>query len=193
MQANTKLLGESIYIRHFCISDALDLLAVRTKNRLFLQPFEPLLDDSHFTLDTQAQFIETAKWKLQQDRSYSFGIFIKDTHELIGRITLDNVVRGIWQNCTLGYFLDKAENGKGYTTQAAQLALQFAFSNVGLHRVQAAVMPNNAASLRVLEKVGFHYEGLAEYYLKINGTWEHHQIYSMTFEHWQRVNGSTFR
>lgn len=118
MQTFPSLLGDSIFIRHFTMNDASDLLSLRKQNHLFLQPFEPLLEDSHFTLEAQQEFIHTSHWKQEKDISYSFGIFTNNTHQLIGRVNLSNVVRGVWQNCTLGYFLDEAENKKGYTTQA---------------------------------------------------------------------------
>lgn len=70
-------------------------------------------------------------------------------------------------------------------TEAVTLAVRYCFNDAGLHRVQAAVMPRNAASIRVLEKAGFRYEGFSEYYLKINGNWEHHNIYSLTREYWK--------
>lgn len=78
-------------------------------------------------------------------------------------------------------------NGRGYMTDAVRLAVAFAFEHANLHRVQAAVMPRNIGLIRVLGKVGFRYEGFAEYYLKINGVWEHHNIYSITREFWPGV------
>ncbi|MGW9530803.1 GNAT family N-acetyltransferase [Paenibacillus terrae] len=86
---------------------------------------------------------------------------------------------------TLDYFLDEQYNGQGFTTEAVRLALKFAFGPGGLRRVQAGVMPRNKGSIQVLEKVGFRYDGFAEYYLKINGVWEHHNLYSITQEYWQ--------
>jgi len=93
-------------------------------------------------------------------------------------------VRAAWQNCTIGYFVDQSRNGRGYATEAVGLASGFAFGEGGLHRVQAAVMPRNAASIRVVEKNGYRFEGLARRYLQINGLWEDHNIYAMTAEEW---------
>ncbi len=83
-----------------------------------------------------------------------------------------------------GYFLDEPLNGQGLMTEAVAHAVQFAFGEVVLHRIQAAVMPWNMGSIRVLEKVGFRYEGLAEYYLRINDAWQDHNLYSITTEYW---------
>jgi ribosomal-protein-alanine N-acetyltransferase len=94
------------------------------------------------------------------------------------------VVRGAWQNANIGYFLDEARGGLGYATWAVREALAFAFGWANLHRVQAAIMPRNVRSIRVAEKTGFHKEGLAQRYLRINSVWEDHRIYAITSEEW---------
>src|SRR5207342_3877462 len=113
------------------------------------------------------------------DRRYAFGIFAP---ALVGRVALNEVVRGVFGNAYLGYFVDEAVNGRGYATEAVRLAVRFAFAEASLHRVQAAVVPRNTASVRVLEKAGFREEGYAERYLCINGVWEDHRIFAITSE-----------
>jgi ribosomal-protein-alanine N-acetyltransferase len=93
-------------------------------------------------------------------------------------------VRGAWQNATLGYFVGEAWGGRGYASEAVRQAVEFAFNRIGLHRVQAAVMPRNVRSIRVVEKNGFRLEGMAERYLQIDGRWEDHLIYSITSDEW---------
>lgn len=102
----------------------------------------------------------------------------------MGRVALDNVVLGAWHNATIGYFIDEQHNGRGLATSAVRLVCKFGFEDAGLHRIQAGVMPRNAASARVLEKVGFRREGLAKRYLFIAGAWEDHDIYALTTEDW---------
>ena len=85
---------------------------------------------------------------------------------------------------SLGPAVGREHNGLGYATAAMGAALRFAFGPAGLHRVQAAIMPRNAASIRVVEKNGFRFEGLARRYLEIAGTWEDHNIYAVTVEEW---------
>jgi ribosomal-protein-alanine N-acetyltransferase len=176
--------AEQIYIRPLDLLDMLPLLQLRLRNRVFLEPFEPILPDSHFTLEGQRELIEAVMHHWENGTGYGFGIYLVAADELIGRMNLSNVVRGAWQSCTIGYFLDQRQNGLGYMTEAVRLAVRFAFEEADLHRVQAAVMPHNPASMRVLEKAGFRYEGLAKYYLQINGKWEDHNIYSITKEYW---------
>lgn len=178
-----ELNSRHIYIRRLQMGDTKSLLDLRNRNRQFLQPFEPLNPDSHYTLEGQEEILEKVQLNWENGSGYGFGIFLNTNHRLIGRVNLSNVVRGAWESFTIGYFLDEQFNGRGLTTEAVYLAVQFAFEHAALHRVQGAVMPRNVGSIRVLEKVGFRYEGFSEYYLKINGEWEHHNIYSITCEY----------
>jgi [ribosomal protein S5]-alanine N-acetyltransferase len=89
---------------------------------------------------------------------------------------LTEVVRSNLQSCWIGYFLDKEHNGKGYMTEAVKLVVEYAFKDLNLHRIEAGVMPHNIGSMNVLLKAGFHKEGIAKKNVKINGTWENHQI-----------------
>lgn len=98
------------------------------------------------------------------------------TDKLIGDISLTQISRGDLQSCYTGFTLDKEYNGKGYTTEALKLVVDFAFKELKLHRIEAGAMPDNIASIRVLEKAGFEKEGIAKENLKINGKWTDHQI-----------------
>ena len=99
---------------------------------------------------------------------------------IVGRMSLGGILRGVFQNAYLGYWIDAEHQGHGLMTEAVQAGVDFAFREGGLHRVQAAVMPRNVASVRVLEKVGFRREGYAERYLCIAGVWEDHLIFART-------------
>jgi ribosomal-protein-alanine N-acetyltransferase len=113
---------------------------------------------------------------------YAFAIVEQSTQRIRGRVGLANIVRGAWDNATLGYFVDEAVNGRGYATEAVALALAFAFGPARLHRVQAAVMPHNLRSARVLAKNGFRREGFAPRYLRLAGGWRDHDLYAITIE-----------
>jgi len=103
---------------------------------------------------------------------------------VIGRVTLGGVLRGVFQNAYLGYWIDSEHQGRGLMTEAVRATTTFAFTAVRLHRVQAAVMPGNAASRRVLEKAGYRQEGLASRYLCIAGKWSDHTLFAVTAEEW---------
>lgn len=174
--------SEDIYLRHFDKNDINSLLAFRLRNRDFFQPFEPIRDESYFSLEGQEKEIAACIHGVESGQSYIFGIFLQGTDELIGRIALTSVSRGPFQNAYLGYNMDQQHNGKGYGTAAVVLCITFAFEQLGLHRIQAGVMSRNLPSIRILEKIGFRQEGLAQRYLKINGKWEDHVLFAITTE-----------
>jgi [ribosomal protein S5]-alanine N-acetyltransferase len=172
------LQGERIMLRHLDADDAPALLAFMNENRDFLEQWEPAHEEGFLTLDAQAADIEAAAADAAADRRHAFGIFLDS--ELVGRIALSQIFRGIFQNAYLGYSIAERWNGQGLGTEAVGVAMEFAFGELGLHRVQAAVMPRNIGSIRVLEKNGFREEGYAVGYLCINGVWEDHRIFART-------------
>jgi [ribosomal protein S5]-alanine N-acetyltransferase len=170
--------GERIVLRHLTADEAPALLAFMEENRAFLEQWEPAREQGFFTLDAQVADIEAAAEDAAADRRHALGIFLDS--ELVGRIALSQIFRGIFQNAYLGYSIAERWNGQGLATEAVAVAMDFAFDDLGLHRVQAAVMPRNTASIRVLEKNGFREEGYAVGYLCINGVWEDHRIFART-------------
>lgn len=158
------------------------MLGLRVKNRAFLTPFEPYRPESAYTLSGQRQQIAADQEGFSTDKRFAFGIYLGG--ELVGRVSLDNVVRGSWQNATIGYFVDQELNGHGIGTEAVRATVAYGFEEGRLHRIQAGVMPRNTASIRVLEKVGFRHEGVALRYLQINRVWEDHNMYAITVEEW---------
>lgn len=177
-----RLNGETIFLRLLEPADAPEVLALYSRNRDFLKPWEPSRPDNFYTLETIQGILKAVFEAAQMDRTYSFGIFLKTTGEMIGRINLNNVVRGVFHNADLGYFLDQAYNGQGYTSAAVRLVVRFAFREIGLHRVAAGTLLHNEASMRVLEKAGFRREGLARRYLKIDDQWQDHYLFGITAE-----------
>jgi len=173
------------YIRRLNESDAASMLALRERNRDFLEPWEPLRQPEYFTLALQQLEIRHSDQQWSLEGGFAFGIFEVASDELVGRVALSNIVRGAWQNATLGYFVGREFNGRGHCTNAVALVLEFAYETARLHRVQAATMLSNAASARVLEKNGFSFEGVARRYLQINGRWEDHNMFSLTVEEWR--------
>ena len=184
------LIGPRLLLRDLRPEDARSLLDLRVANREFLEPFEPERREEFFTLEAQSLEIERGIRDAEDDRAYPFGVFSLARQELIGSLRLSSVVRGAWHNANLGYFIGRHHNGRGAGTEAVALALEFAFEHCRLHRVQAAVMPSNRASIRVLEKNSFRLEGHAPRYLKIGGAWRDHKIFAITREEWRpRVAG----
>jgi len=150
------------------------------RNRRFLKPFEPSRPNSYFTEEWQATRLA------RSETGRAFGIIQGESGELVGRLELSAITPPPALHANLGYWVDQGHNGRGYATEAVAAALAQAFDPGGLrlHRIQAAVMPRNDRSIRVLEKSGLRREGFAERYLEIGGRWEDHWIYAITAEEW---------
>jgi [ribosomal protein S5]-alanine N-acetyltransferase len=175
-------------IRPTAPEDAPAQLALRLSNRGHTGPWDPVRDESFYTEAGQRLELDLDQRSWAAGSAYAFAVLDTERGDrLIGRVALSNVVRGPWQNATLGYWIDKDALGRGHATRAVQLVLRFAFEHAGLHRVQPAIIPRNVRSVRVAEKVGFRLEGRALRYLKINGLWEDHDVYALTVEDWEAM------
>jgi len=168
--------GEHIYLRAFSLQDAEKKLKLETDNREFFEKYSMTRYPDFYTLVIQREIIEIGNEQREEGREESFGIFKNEDDTLIGTISLFQIFRGPLQSAFLGYALDKSHNNKGYTTEAVKLIVDYAFRKLHLHRIEAGVMPHNIPSIRVLEKAGFHKEGIAKSNVKINGKWEDHQV-----------------
>ena len=173
------LMDNKIFIRFYDNADAEALLDLNLRNGELFQKYSPTFDDDFYTLDSKRKYISNSIKQREEDKNYSFGIYLKDNGKLVGDVSLYHIVRGALQRCLIGYSLDKQYNGRGYTTEAVSLAVKFAFNELKLHRVDAGVMLSNIGSMRVLEKVGFQREGIEQKGVKINGKWEDHQIFAI--------------
>ena len=168
--------GENIHIRFLTLEDAGAKLKLERDNRVFFEESSMTRYSDFYTLLIQEEIIKMAAQLKDRDQGFYYGIFKNDTGELIGLISLFHISRGALQNAFLGYALDERHNSKGYTTEAVNLVVKYAFQKLELHRIEAGVMPRNIASIRVLEKAGFHKEGIAIKNVEINGKWEDHQV-----------------
>ena len=160
---------------------------VRERCRDWLVPWEPASlpgrpdparDPQAFAARCGARRRE---WEL--GTGYGFGIFVDGV--LAGEINLGSIQRGPYQNGYVGYWIDEARAGQGYMPESVVVVMRFAFEDLGLHRVQIAIIPRNRRSRRVVEKLALRDEGVAVRYLQINGAWEDHVRFAMTTEEWE--------
>jgi ribosomal-protein-alanine N-acetyltransferase len=165
-------------LRTFQFSDAEQLADFHVRNRDFFSAFSASREPSYYTVDYQRQFIQQYISDHYEDTRYAFGIFDQATGSLIGIVSLSDVVRGPLQSGYLGYCIDKSFNNLGIGKAVVRQILQIAFHNLQLHRIEAHVMPGNAASRRVLEHNGFVQEGVCRKNIKVNGLWEDHILYA---------------
>jgi [ribosomal protein S5]-alanine N-acetyltransferase len=172
-----------IAVRLLTEHDAEALLELRLRNREYFRPSEPSRPRGYFTLQRQREELRRGEEEARERRAWIYGIVLGES-ALIGRIALSGAIWGPFGSAFLGYAIDEAHSGRGYATQAVGRATDLAFEH-GLHRVQAAVVPENAASRRVLEKSGYRYEGRALRYLRLDGRWRDHDIFAVTVEDYE--------
>jgi len=168
----------NLYLRAPQASDHAAWAVLRMESREFLTPWEPTWNEDDLTRTSFRLRAKRAAREISTDEAYSLFIFETGTETLLGGLTLGLIRRGVAQACTLGYWMGRRHAGKGHMTEAVRGAVRFAFSDLALHRVEAACLPNNAPSRRLLERVGFQHEGLARAYLKIDGNWADHLLYA---------------
>lgn len=169
---------DRLYMRPPQLADHLDWAKLRSDGYEYLAPWEPLRAHDHLS---KASFRTRTRWSahaIRADRAVPLFIFHQQDNALLGAITLDNIQRGPAQYATIGYWMGECHAGNGYMAEALQGMVHHAFGPLDLSRIQAACLPGNAASRRVLEKVGFKYEGVARSYLQIAGKWRTHVLYA---------------
>ncbi|MFB5679211.1 GNAT family N-acetyltransferase [Paenibacillus terreus] len=174
--------SQGIFLRPLRMEDAPTLLDLRCANKDYLAPFEPLREESFFTLAGQQQFLMQRMQSEESGSGCQFGIFTMEDDRLIGTIAVSNIVRGVAQYADVGYMMAQSEQGKGHMTAAVKLIVQYSFKGLGLHRLQAATLLHNKGSQRVLEKAGFQEEGIARKMLCINGEWQDHRRFALLAE-----------
>ena len=181
----TRLVTQRLVLRPPRTTDVTELRRLLRANHEHLKPWNPAPppgeDPSSITEVSKTVLRQRREWKL--GRGYVLMVAERERPStLIGKIALSGIMRGAMYGAYLGYWMSEDAQGRGYVTEALRAVLDFAFGPAGLHRVQAAIMPRNIRSLRVIEKLGFRREGYAERYLQIAGKWEDHIVFARTRE-----------
>lgn len=152
--------------------------ALRNTSSEFLTPWEPSWAGDHLSRRSFTNRVYWAQRAVNAGNAAPLFLERRSDGALIGAITLDNIRRGPAQAGTLGYWIGQQHSRQGYMHEAIMGLVHFAFTNLDLSRIEAACLPQNAASRGVLEKAGFKYEGVAQSYLQINGRWRNHVLYA---------------
>ncbi|WP_315835741.1 GNAT family protein [Bradyrhizobium prioriisuperbiae] len=171
--------GHGLLLRAPQMSDFPQWAQLREGSRGFLTPWEPIWPSDDLTRSGFRRRLRRYEEDMAGDKAYPFLIFSERDGALIGGVTLANVRRGIVQAGTIGYWIGEPYAGQGYMTAALRVLLPSLFGELNLHRVDAACIPSNTASVRVLEKCGFAREGKARRYLCINGVWQDHYLFGL--------------
>ena len=189
-----RLYGRRIVLRPLVPQDFTGWSEVRRRNGEWLTVWEPVKLPHHPDPETNREVFAARCGARDRERlagsQYAFGIFVDGA--FAGEINLNNVVRGAFQSATIGYWIDKARAGRSFMSEAVVVLSQFAFEELGLHRIEVCIIPRNANSRRVMEKLHFREEGIAERFLEINGVWEDHVRYGFTREEWDERRDSLF-
>jgi ribosomal-protein-alanine N-acetyltransferase len=164
--------------RLVAIDDAPAITALLIENREFMAPWEPCRDDAFFTVEAQRKLIAATLERKAQGLILPHVIL--DETRVVGRINLNNIVRGAFQSASLGYWVSAKENGRGLATVSSMKRV--AFGQLDLHRLEAGTLLHNTASQRVLQRNGFERFGLAPRYVKIAGQWQDHILFQVLNE-----------
>jgi len=180
-----RLTTDRLVLRPPRTGDVPELRAALRRNLDHLRPWSPA-QHADVTTSLTAVSQTILRYRREWKRGDAYVLLVTKNapgEPIIGRISLGGIMRGVFQNAYLGYWIDVDHQRQGLMTEAVRAAVAFAFGEEArLHRVQAAVMPRNPGSIRVLEKIGFRREGFAERYLCIAGKWEDHVVFARTAE-----------
>jgi ribosomal-protein-alanine N-acetyltransferase len=170
--------GDGVYLRAPQMSDYSEWTTLREASRAFLTPWEPTWPSDDLTRSAFRRRLRRYAEDQRADTSYAFFLFRRSDDALVGGLTLANIRRGVAQAGSLGYWIGEPFARHGLMTGALHGLVPFAFGSLRLHRLEAACIPSNAASIRLLEKMGFAREGYAREYLCINGLWQDHLLFA---------------
>jgi ribosomal-protein-alanine N-acetyltransferase len=174
-----ELKGARVTLRLPEPSDFHEWSALRQASRGFLEPWEPRWSPDEFERHAWRQRIQRYREDFARGHAIAFFIVENSSRKLAGGITVGNIRRGVAQSAQIGYWVGERFAGKGFMVDAVRLVVPYAFNVLRLHRIEAACIPGNTRSIRVLEKAGFTREGLLRSYLKINGSWQDHYLFSL--------------
>ena len=170
--------GDGVSLRVPQSSDHAEWSALREKSRDFLTPWEPIWPSDDLTRSAFRRRLKRYADDQRMDLAYAFLIFSNDDNAMVGGLTLANIRRGVAQAGAIGYWIGAPFVRQGYMAAAVRTLIPFCFKTLRLHRLEAACIPGNAASVSLLEKTGFTREGYAREYLCINGIWQDHLLYA---------------
>lgn len=170
--------GHGVWLRAPVASDYVSWAELRQMSRAHLTPWEPQWTPDELSRASFKMRLRHYAREAREDLGYAYLIFRTGDDMLIGGLTLSSVRRGVSQSASLGYWMGSPYTRRGYMGAAVEAAVHHGHEALRLHRIEAACLPSNAASIAVLEGAGFVREGLARQYLKINGVWQDHLLYA---------------
>jgi ribosomal-protein-alanine N-acetyltransferase len=175
----TRITGKRVFLRAPSLDDWPEWAELRARSRAFLTPWEPTWPEDSLARDHFRRRLRQQIKEWRSGEAYGLFVFTNEGRRLVGGINLSNVRRGVAQAASVGYWMGQPYAGQGLMTDGLRATLPFVFDDLRLHRLEAACLPHNEPSKAVLTKVGFHEEGLARQYLRINGQWADHLLFAL--------------
>ncbi|MCB0916105.1 MAG: GNAT family N-acetyltransferase [Actinobacteria bacterium] len=167
-----------VALRPLAVSDASAWAEVRRRNTEWLTPWDATNPpESHDVAPTFRGMVRRLKADAKAGRSIALALTVHG--RFAGQVTLGGITLGSLRSAYVGYWIDRAYAGRGYTPRAVALVSDYGFFSLRLHRIEINIRPENAASLRVVEKLGFRYEGLRRRYLHIDNDWRDHHSFAL--------------
>lgn len=173
-----EIVSDRLLLRLPRLRDYPDWHRVRTSGADFLLPWEPVRDRDYVGKKAFRNRVYWSARAASDGRALPLFVFRRDAGAFLGAVTLDNIRRGPAQMASLGYWIGPDHARQGYMSEAVATLVEYAFTEMGLSRIEAACLKENAASRRLLERCGFKYEGVAQSYLQIAGRWRTHVLYA---------------
>ena len=177
-ESGLRIEGDGVRLRPPRAADFAEWRELRAQSKDFLQPWEPTWPADDLTRPAFRQRLRRYAEDMRTDQAYPFFLFRSADNVLIGGLALANIRRGVSQAGSLGYWIGAPFARQGFMTAGVRAFVPFAFDTLRLHRLEAACIPSNQASVGLLEKTGFKREGYAREYLCINGVWQDHLLYA---------------
>lgn len=173
-----------LWLTPFSSRDTDEWLRLRAVNAAWLAPWEATAPGPAQAYGTPRQRIRALgrSAKAGQCLPWLIRVGPEPGGRLVGQCTVSNIVYGSGQFASIGYWVARADAGRGIVPQAVAMATDYAMTVVGLHRIEICIRPENAASLRVVDKLGFREEGLRPRFLHIAGAWADHRVFALTRE-----------
>lgn len=179
---NDRIFTERLVLEQPQVVHEQAVLAFYMANKVFHAPWEPLRPTEFYQEDSMRQMLALQAAEYAEGRGLYLYLKLPDEVGIIGTLNLSNIIHGPFLSCFLGYRIARCETSHGYMTEAVEKVVSIAFEQLGLHRIEANIMPGNHASVRLVENLGFINEGYSSRYLKIAGVWEGHSHYVLLNE-----------
>ncbi len=179
LNESTRLPSKRTELRMPISNDYGEWSRLRAESRHFLRPWEPSWPRDDLTRMAFRRRLRRYHREIRADEGYAFFVFTRDTNALVGGITLAHVKRGVTQSCSMGYWAGERYAGQGLMGDAVRAIIPFCFETLGLNRIEAATLPHNERSIRLLKRVGFTEEGYARRFLCIDGAWRDHVLFGL--------------